>query len=196
MQSNNNLLLAQSPSGKVMATQSKPWIMVVDNERAIREAHPLCNPLVECGYQVKHVVNAHEALRQLKMAEQVLPSLVICDLFLNEMDGLDFVQELRKAQHNTAQKTIPVLLVATIESNPTFEQAVLSMGADDFIVKPVRSSDLLLRVRRLMRGLPGILVEKLENQRLEHKRGKELEAVSVEEESPFRGLRRSEFDLE
>ena len=174
--------------------------MVVDNEFISSQTHPLCSPLLECGYQVTHTNKPYEALKQLKLASNgnahYAPALLICDLFLDNMDGLDFVQELRQMQKASGQ-VFPILLVATIESNPTFEQAVLNMGADDFIVKPVRTSDLLLRVRRLLRGLPGVIVEQLENTRIEAKRGKELEGHRLEEEeSPFRALRGSPFDFD
>lgn len=201
MQLNHNLLLPQNANANNPAMQpNKRRILVVDNDPVSAEVHPLCQPLLECGYQVIHVINPREALAQLRFAsdsqEDSIPFLVICDLFLSDMDGLDFVQEIRRLQKSTNQIT-RILLVATIESNPTFEQAVLNMGADDFIVKPVRSSDLLLRVRRLMRGLPGVILEQLETVRLETRRGKEIEAEPIQEEdSPFRALRRNDFDFD
>jgi DNA-binding response OmpR family regulator len=199
---NNNLLLPQTGHEHSRNAQptSKKFVMVVDSDPSGRETHPLCQPLAECGYQVVHLVNPREALAHLRFAsdslEDALPALVICDLFLNDMDGLDFVQEVRQMQRSNNSLT-KILLVATIESNPTFEQAVLNMGADDFIVKPVRPSDLLLRVRRLMRGLPGVIQEQLENARLENKRGKELRAEPIPEKDdlPFRALRKDDFQF-
>jgi len=174
--------------------------MVVDNLTTPADNHPLCRPLLQCGYQVTHLVNPQEALRQLNFAannlSQATPALIICDLFLRGMDGLDFVQDLRQLQDKFVQN-VPILLVATIESNPTFEQAVVEMGADDFIVKPIRASDLILRVRRLMRGMPGVIKEQLETVRLETRRGRELEAHPIDEgDPPFRGIRRNDFDFE
>ncbi|MEI6043764.1 MAG: response regulator [Chloroflexota bacterium] len=204
MQTDNHLLLPKTVGLRTATAQiTNRRIMVVDNDQPSRGVHPLCHPLTECGYQVTHLVNPCDALVQLKLAanqyqcnEQFTPALVICDLFLRDRDGLDFVQELRGLQQTT-REVIPILLVATIESNPTFEQAVLNMGADDFIVKPIRPSDLLLRVRRLIRGLPGIVREQLEFTRLESRRGRELERYRLEESNtPFRALRRDDFDFE
>lgn len=201
MQTNNHLLSPKGKPGNASIQQnSKPQIMVIDNQTVPADSHPLCRPLLQCGYQVTHLVNPQEALSHLSFAlnklPQAVPALIICDLFLRGMDGLDFVQDLRHLQ-NACNQNIPILLVATIESNPTFEQAVVEMGADDFIVKPVRASDLILRVRRLMRGMPGMVKEHLESVRLENRRGRELEAYPLDEgDPPFRGIRRNDFDFE
>ncbi len=200
----NNLLTVTNGGTKKPSTLAhlSRCIMIVDNDTRPTETHPLCQPLTQCGYQINHVINSREALAQLKYNTHnpelatFRPSLIISDLFLNDSDGLDFVQELRVVQKLTNLHA-PILLVATIESNPTFEQAVLNMGADDFIVKPVRPSDLLLRVRRLLRGLPGVLLEQIETSRLEKRCGRELEAHPLDDgNSPFRALRKHEFDFE
>jgi DNA-binding response OmpR family regulator len=181
----------QGPLEKEAEQAFKRRILVVDNVKTNGNKHQLCNTLLECGFQIYHFNEPAEVRELLSTpaSNMALPDLIICDLFLNGMDGLDFILEIRRIQFEN-NLSIPILMSAAIESNPTFEEAVLQTGADDFIVKPIRSSDLLLRVRRLLRGMPGITRERLESLRLEVQRGKQFEKESSSENlSPYRGLK-------
>ena len=125
-------------------------IMVIDNE-ASNNPHSLGATLVKYGYLVSHHSDHRQALKSLySLARHDCPDLVICDLLGDSMDGLDFLRDVRKTGH------LPVMIVTSLESNSTFEKAVIDLGADDFVIKPVRTSELLLRVRLLLRGMPGV----------------------------------------
>ncbi len=127
-------------------------ILVIDSDGPEKE-HSLCTVLKSYGYQTSHLKSPEQALSHIGQAKPgTSPDLIICDLLGDEMDGLDFLRNIRK----TNQPTLPVMIVTSLESNSTFEKAVIDLGADDFVLKPVRASELLLRVRLLLRGLPGV----------------------------------------
>ncbi len=130
-------------------------IMVIDRDPD--SARNLCGVLTTYGYHTSHIFSPKQALLQLfstsaKKEWNSLPDLIICDLLGDEMDGLDFLRDVRKV----GLPPLPVVIVTSLESNSTFEKAVIDMGADDFVIKPVRTSELLLRVRLLLRGMPGV----------------------------------------
>jgi two-component system response regulator AdeR len=130
-------------------------ILIIDRE--VDSARSLSAVLNKYGYKTSHISSPKQALSQLFSAQLskgaiALPDLIICDLLGDEMDGLEFLRDVRKPGY----PHLPVIIVTSLESNSTFEKAVIDMGADDFVIKPVRPTELLLRVRLLLRGLPGV----------------------------------------
>jgi DNA-binding response OmpR family regulator len=136
-------------------TAHNAHIMLID--RDTESACSLGRVLNSYGYRTSHLCSPRQALDQLlpsqvSGATNTPPDLIICDLLGDEIDGLDFLRDVR----NPIYPHVPVIIVTALESNTTFEKAVIEMGADDFVIKPVRPSELLLRVRLLLRGLPGM----------------------------------------
>jgi two-component system, OmpR family, response regulator MprA len=115
-------------------------ILVVDDERAIRDA--LHMVLTRRGYEVLLAADGEEALR---MVESHRPDLVILDVLLPHMDGLTACRRLRARGDD-----VPVLMLT---ARDTIGDRVtgLETGADDYVLKPFATDELVARMRALLR---------------------------------------------
>ncbi len=119
----------------------KNIILVVDDEKDIVEL--LVYNLSKEGYGIITARNGKEALEKAKQK----PDLIILDIMMPEMNGLQVIQELKK-DRTTAN--IPVLLL-TAKGTETDEIIGLEIGADDYITKPVKLGKLIARVHTALR---------------------------------------------
>ena len=94
------------------------------------------------NYSVYTVQNGREAL---KLMEKQQIDLVVSDIMMPEMDGYEFVQTLRETKH-----TLPILMI-TAKSQLESLEAAFKLGVDDYMVKPLRLEELVLRVKALLR---------------------------------------------
>jgi phosphate regulon transcriptional regulator PhoB len=117
-------------------------VLVVEDEPDIRDL--LAFHLEREGYLVTRASTGAEALRQLRATA---PDLVILDLMLPEMDGLEVCRRLR-ADAGTA--ALPVIML-TAKGDEVDRVVGLEIGADDYIVKPFSPKELLARVRAVLR---------------------------------------------
>jgi phosphate regulon transcriptional regulator PhoB len=117
-------------------------VLIVEDEPDIREL--LAFHLERDGYQVTRATTGGEALRQVRVTP---PDLVILDLLLPEMDGLEVCRRLR-ADAGTAG--LPVIML-TAKGDEVDRVVGLEIGADDYIVKPFSPKELLARVRAVLR---------------------------------------------
>jgi two-component system, OmpR family, alkaline phosphatase synthesis response regulator PhoP len=117
-------------------------ILVVDDEEDLLE---LVNyNLTKEGYRVECVSSGEEALAA---ARQNLPELIVLDLLLPSVDGLEICR-LLKADSRTSH--IPILML-TAKSEESDVVAGLELGADDYVTKPFSPRVLLARIRSLLR---------------------------------------------
>jgi len=114
-------------------------ILVVEDEPSIREVVNLY--LRRAGYQVTVVEDGRAALNSLSDA---LPDLVVLDLMLPEVDGLEITRWLRE------QGDTPIIML-TARREERDRIAGLEMGADDYVVKPFSPQELVSRVRAVLR---------------------------------------------
>ncbi len=114
-------------------------LLVVDDDQRIRDS--LKRQLSYEGYQVDLAGDAAEAFRQI--AEHS-PELVILDVMLPGIDGLEICRRIRQADD------VPILMLT---AKGTLDDKVggLDSGADDYLVKPFQPEELLARVRALLR---------------------------------------------
>jgi DNA-binding response OmpR family regulator len=112
-------------------------ILVVDDDKVIR--HILASSLQQDGFQTQMAECAETALAMIQAAP---PDLVLLDIGLPGMDGLDALRRI--------PKTVPVILV-TGRCRPTDEVLGLELGAHDYITKPVSRDVLLARVHTVLR---------------------------------------------
>ena len=115
-------------------------ILVVDDDASIRRM--LERTLVAEGYQVDGVADAGAALASI---ERSVPDLVILDLGLPGMDGVDVCRRVRARGLAT-----PILLLTARDTVPARVEA-LDAGGDDYVVKPFDSDELQARIRALLR---------------------------------------------
>jgi two-component system response regulator MprA len=113
---------------------------VVDDEPAVRNA--LERALALEGYEVDLAENGLDALRALASAP---PDLVVLDVLMPEVDGLEVSRRLRRTGDRT-----PILML-TARDEVSDRVAGLDAGADDYVVKPFALEELLARVRALLR---------------------------------------------
>jgi two-component system alkaline phosphatase synthesis response regulator PhoP len=117
-------------------------ILVVDDEENIREL--VKYNLAREGYQVTTVNSGEEALKQIRAK---LPDLIVLDLMLPGMDGLDVCRQL-KSDGRTVHIPIVMLTVKGEESDIVIG---LELGADDYIIKPFSPKVLLARLKAVLR---------------------------------------------
>jgi len=117
-------------------------ILVVEDEEDIREL--LRYNLVKEGYAVSGAASGEEALR-LARAER--PDLVLLDLMLPGVDGLEVCRALKR---DKSTERIPVIMV-TAKGEETDVVAGLELGADDYIVKPFSPKVVIARLRAVLR---------------------------------------------
>lgn len=126
-------------------------ILVIDDEAVLAET--IAYNLEQAGYEVLTAVDGASAL---EMARREKPDLIILDLMLPEMDGLDVCRQLRQEQGTT---TTPILIL-TAKSEEIDVVVGLEVGADDYITKPFGRRELLARVRAMLRRLEYALPQK------------------------------------
>jgi DNA-binding response OmpR family regulator len=126
------------PTASVM-----PKILVVDDEPDAIEL--LKVNLKSAGYDVTTAADGDEAL---KKARSLLPDLIILDLMLPEVDGLEVCKILRRDQRVCAT---PIIML-TAKAAEIDRVLGLELGADDYVTKPFSPRELVLRVKRLLRA--------------------------------------------
>ena len=119
----------------------KKKILVVDDEKDILEL--LSYNLTKEGFEVITARNGIEALELAKKA----PDLIILDIMMPEMNGIEVIRELAK---DVKTASIPIILL-TAKGSETDEIVGLEIGADDYIVKPVKIGKLIARVNACLR---------------------------------------------
>lgn len=92
----------------------------------------------------------------LELAEVFTYDLILLDVILPKLDGIEFCRQLRRRRNST-----PVLLLTALDSN-TSKVIGLDAGADDYVVKPFDSNELLARIRALLRRVSPALSSVLE----------------------------------
>src|ERR1700749_4200933 len=119
-----------------------PRVLVVEDDDAI--AQVLQRSLRMEGYDVKV---AGDGVTALDMAHAYLPDLVILDLGLPRMDGIDVAKTLRQTDD------VPILVLTARDMVESRVEG-LDAGADDYLIKPFERQELLARLRALLRRRP------------------------------------------
>ena len=120
-----------------------PRILLVDDEQPIQTL--LSFPLQRDGYEVVQASDGREALA--RFSEQPF-DLVVLDLMLPRMDGMDVCRRLR------ADSDVPIIML-TAKSEEMDRVVGLEIGADDYLTKPFSMRELMARVRALLRRSGG-----------------------------------------
>ena len=115
-------------------------ILVCEDDFAIKTM--ISTKLKQENYSVHTAQNGQEALN---LMEKQQIDLVISDIMMPEMDGYEFVQTLRETKY-----TLPILMI-TAKSQLESLEAAFKLGVDDYMVKPLRLEELVLRVKALLR---------------------------------------------
>ncbi|MHB1161690.1 MAG: response regulator transcription factor [Chloroflexota bacterium] len=125
--------------GQDIRSETRPRILIVDDDRKITGA--LRRGLSYEGYTVDVANSGAEAIT---MARDNLPGLVVLDIMMPGIDGLEVCRLLRRTTD------VPILML-TAKDEVMDRVAGLDAGADDYLVKPFAFEELLARVRALLR---------------------------------------------
>lgn len=112
-------------------------ILLVDDEKNIRLV--VGKSLEKAGYDVEFAVDGVEAVDK---ANEINPDLVLLDLRLPKMNGFLVLEAIKG---DTATEDIPVIILSALSEEDDIQKAI-SLGAADFLVKPVTQVDLLSAV--------------------------------------------------
>ncbi|MEJ2108275.1 MAG: response regulator [Acidiferrobacteraceae bacterium] len=123
-------------------SSSNPHILIVDDERAIREMISLA--LTREGFACLEAANAHEAEKLIQDEE---PDLVLLDWMMPGVSGIDFIRRLRKGEQTRA---LPIIML-TAKTEEQDKIQGLDTGADDYLAKPFSTRELIARIRALLR---------------------------------------------
>jgi two-component system response regulator RegX3 len=124
-----------------MTTQ--PVVLVVEDEPSFVEA--LTIGLTREGFRVVSVGDGFEAVQRF---EEVQPDIVLLDVMLPRLSGIDVCRQLRKRSH------VPIIMV-TAKGAEIDTVVGLEVGADDYITKPYRMREVVARMRAVLRRSPG-----------------------------------------
>lgn len=119
-------------------------ILIVDDEKPISDIIKF--NLTKEGYETVTAFDGREAITKF---DEENPDLIILDLMLPELDGLEVAKEVRKTSH------IPIIMLSAKDSE--FDKVIgLEIGADDYVTKPFSNRELLARVKAHLRRTENI----------------------------------------
>src|SRR5215475_1449587 len=132
-------------------------VLVIEDERGLTEV--LSYNLQREGYEV---VVAHDGQEGLRKAQTLLPDLILLDLMLPVMSGLEVCRELKAGERT---RDIPIVML-TAKAEETDQVVGFSLGADDYVTKPFSVKVLMQRIKALQRRRegtndPSVVVEHL-----------------------------------
>ncbi|MBU7573886.1 MAG: response regulator transcription factor [Hydrogenophaga sp.] len=119
-----------------------PLLMIEDDGRL---AQMVVEYLGQSGFEVTHASDGEAGLEQLQLIQ---PQLVILDLMMPGIDGLEVCRRIRSMPGDAAR--VPVLML-TAKGDPMDRIIGLELGADDYLPKPFEPRELLARVRAVLR---------------------------------------------
>ncbi len=121
-------------------------LMIEDDSRL---AQMVTQYLGQSGFAVSHACDGHSGLAQLQgRGSESMPHLVILDLMLPDMDGLEVCKRIRSLPGSAARTPI---LMLTAKGDPMDRIVGLEIGADDYLPKPFEPRELLARIRAVLR---------------------------------------------
>jgi len=122
-----------------MLSIMKQRILVVDDEPAVSDL--LAYNLRKAHYEVLLASDGREALR---LARELSPDLILLDLMIPFVDGLDVCRELRKTSE------VPIIMI-TARGEEIDRVVGLELGADDYVTKPFSVRELMARIKAVLR---------------------------------------------
>jgi len=146
LDAHNGIIYAESEPDKgstfyIKLPQVKPLVLTVDDSPD--RLFLLSRYLKPFDVNIVEALNGIEAL---KLIESEKPHLVITDIKMPEMDGIELLTKIKK---NPKTSYIPVIIVTSMQETETREIAV-RMGVDDFITEPIIKNDLISRIQKFI----------------------------------------------
>jgi two-component system OmpR family response regulator len=117
----------------------RPAILVVDDDPHLREV--VCFALEQAGFRVEQAENGREGLARVQRA---VPALIVLDIMMPEMDGLELCREVRRAHE------VPIVFLSS-RDDEVDRILGLELGGDDYIAKPFSPRELVARIKAVLR---------------------------------------------
>jgi two-component system, OmpR family, phosphate regulon response regulator PhoB len=160
---------------------ARPRVLIIEDERGLTDV--LTYNLQREGYDT---VVAHDGKEGLRKAQMHLPDVILLDLMLPGLNGLDVCRELRAGERT---RNVPIVML-TAKAEETDHVVGFSLGADDYVTKPFSVKVLMQRIKALQRRVEsgtdaGDVIEQLgvRIDRVRHRAsvdGKELDLTPTE----------------
>jgi two-component system phosphate regulon response regulator PhoB len=125
---------------------AQPRVLIVEDERGLTTS--LTWYFNREGYET---IVSHDGQEGLRKAQVLLPDVILLDVMLPGMSGLDVCRELRAGERT---RDIPIIMI-TAKSEETDQVVGYSMGADDYVPKPFSNKVLLHKIKALLRRVDG-----------------------------------------
>ena len=161
-------------------------ILIVEDEPDIVEL--LVYNLDQAGFKTEAVFNGADALDRAKIEP---PDLVLLDLLLPEVDGLEVCRTLKR---NPETAGIPIIML-TAKGEAIDRIVGLELGADDYITKPFSPREVMLRIRAVLRRAPNVARSKPSNQIRIHDLKIDLDKHQVFSDGDVIDLTATEFKI-
>ncbi|MGB3404405.1 MAG: hybrid sensor histidine kinase/response regulator [Microcoleaceae cyanobacterium] len=152
-------------------------ILVIEDELDVREI--ILDILYEEGYIAQGAENGEVGL---KLALEIIPDLIICDVMMPKMDGHEV---LKKTRENSKTATIPFVFLTAKATREDLRQG-MNLGADDYLTKPFRRDELLNTI--LSRMKKQAIVEQKTQEKLEELRGNITLSLPHQLRTPLNGI--------
>lgn len=127
-----------------MATAGKHNVLIVDDENGARTLIGIM--LERGGFNVLKAENAQSALNLLGDNAQTQPDLIILDVMMPQMDGIELCQVIRRRE---STQTTPILILSARGDAQSIIRGI-EAGANDYLPKPILHNDLVAKVRSML----------------------------------------------
>lgn len=139
-------------SSRVKGTNGRALVLCVEDEKYIREE--LVRELMRSGHEV---IEASDGAVALTLLKKQLPDLIVSDILMPEMDGLELLSQVRSGAEELS--TIPFLFLSALSDRDRILQAYKA-GVDDYLLKPIDMGVFISQVDAKLR-----LVQRIENRK-------------------------------
>jgi two-component system phosphate regulon response regulator PhoB len=131
---------------EVPSRMAKPRILIVEDERTLVKT-------LDYNFQREgfETILAHDGVEGLRKAQTLLPDLILLDLMLPGMNGIEICREVRAGERT---REIPIIML-TARAEETDQVVGFSMGADDYVTKPFNLKVLIQRIKAQLRRREG-----------------------------------------
>lgn len=129
-------------SKKSLTSKADNSVLIIDDDVLI--ARLLSHWLVQRGFEVEIIKNGRDALENLESRKP--PRLVFLDIMMPFVDGFEVLAQIRAKK---SWKKVPVIMVSS-KSNETSIVKAFEAGADDYVTKPFKPAELMVRMNRLL----------------------------------------------
>ncbi len=122
--------------------QYKKTVLIVDDDKQIHDL--LGRTLKLAGFDLMHAKNGQEALRAIKENQ---PDIILLDVHMPVMDGIEVLTQIKS---DDTTKSIPVIMLTSLEDSPEHVETAKNFGAADFFSKDTPLSEIINRVKEVL----------------------------------------------